>query len=55
MTLPVTELPDIADRDYWVPGDVNAEGRLEVLHAVVGAEAVAFSGTPDDPIQIVLI
>ncbi|WP_299546356.1 substrate-binding domain-containing protein [uncultured Tateyamaria sp.] len=54
-TLPLKELPGIADRDYWVPGEVNASGKLEALQAVVGAEAVAFSGTLDNPIQIALI
>ncbi|MEO1777449.1 MAG: substrate-binding domain-containing protein [Pseudomonadota bacterium] len=54
-TLPLKELPDIADRDYWVPDEVNAEGKLEAMQAVVGAEAVAFGGTQDDPVQIALI
>ncbi|MEO1293235.1 MAG: substrate-binding domain-containing protein [Pseudomonadota bacterium] len=53
--LPLKELPDIADRDYWVPDEVNAEGKLEALQAVVGAEAVPFSGSVDAPIQIALI
>ena len=25
-TLPLKELPDIADRDYWVPDEVYADG-----------------------------
>ncbi|MEM1236847.1 MAG: substrate-binding domain-containing protein [Pseudomonadota bacterium] len=54
-TLPLVELPGIEDRDYWVPGEVNAEGKLEALQAVVGSEAVAFTGTLDDPVQIALI
>jgi len=54
-SLPLKELPDIADRDYWVPDEVNAEGKLEALQAVVGGEAVSFSGTLDNPIQIALI
>ncbi len=54
-TLPLKELPDIADRDYWVPDEVNAEGKLEAMQAVVGSEAVKFSGTQDGPIQIALI
>lgn len=53
--LPLKELPGIAERDHWVPGEVNAEGKLEALQAVVGSEAVAFSGTIDDPVQIALI
>ena len=53
--LPLTEMLDIADRDYWVPLEVNAEGKLEALQAVVGSDAVPFSGTLDNPIQIALI
>lgn len=53
--LPLVELPGIDDRDYWVPGEVNAEGKLEAMQAVVGSEAVKFSGTQDGPIQIALI
>jgi len=54
-SLPLKELPDIADRNYWVPGEVNADGALEALQAVVGAEAVPFTGTLEDPVQIALI
>jgi autoinducer 2-binding protein LuxP len=53
--LPLKELPGIADRDHWVPGEVNAEGKLEALQAVVGSEAVPFKGTIDKPVQIALI
>ena len=54
-TLPLKELPGIADRDYWVPGEVNADGKLEALQAVVGADAVPFTGSVDNPVQIALI
>lgn len=54
-SLPLVELPGIADRDHWVPGEVNAPGKLEALQAVVGTDAVAYSGTAADPIQIALI
>ena len=54
-TLPLKELPGIADRNYWVPDEVNAEGKLEALQAVVGSEAVKFSGSQTEPIQIALI
>jgi len=54
-TLPLVELPGIEDRDHWVPGEVNAEGKLEALQAVVGSEAVPFSGTLENPVQIALI
>ena len=53
--LPLKALPDDADRDYWVPEQVNAEGKLEALQAVVGADAVPYSGSQDKPIQIALI
>ncbi|MCY6379735.1 substrate-binding domain-containing protein [Hoeflea prorocentri] len=53
--LPLKELPDIADRDYWVPEEVNAEGKLPALQKVVGSDAVAFSGTLEKPVQIALI
>ena len=54
-TLPLKELPGIEDRNYWVPDEVNADGKLEALQSVVGSEAVKFSGSQDDPIQIALI
>jgi len=53
--LPLKTLPDDGDRDYWVPEQVNAEGKLEALQAVVGSEAVPFSGSQERPIQIALI
>ena len=53
--LPLQELPGIADREHWVPGEVNAEGKLEALQAVVGSEAVPFTGMLDKPVQIALI
>ena len=53
--LPLKELPGIADRDHWVPGEVNAPGKLEALQAVVGGDAVPFTGSIDKPVQIALI
>ena len=53
--LPLMELPDAGDRDYWVPAEVNADGKLEAMQEIVGAEAVAFSGTLEKPVQIALI
>jgi autoinducer 2-binding protein LuxP len=53
--LPLKELPGIADREHWVPGEVNAPGKLEALQAVVGGDAVPFTGTIDKPVQIALI
>jgi autoinducer 2-binding protein LuxP len=53
--LPLKELPGIEERDYWVPGEVNADGKLEALQATTGAEAVKYSGIQDSPLQIALI
>ena len=53
--LPLKELPDVADRDYWVPEEVNAPGKLESLQDVVGSDAVRFKGSLSEPVQIALI
>lgn len=53
--LPLKELPGDADRDHWLPEQVNADGTLEALQEVVGGEAEPFAGTQEDPIQIALI
>jgi len=54
-TLPLRELPGIAERDYWLPEEVNAEGAVDALQAVVGAEAVKIAVPVEKPIQIALI
>ena len=54
-SLPLRELPGIADRDHWIPGEVNADGALEAMQAVVGSAAVPFSGTLEKPVEIALI
>lgn len=53
--LPLKALPDDADRDHWLPQQVNQDGALEALQAATGAEAVKFSGTQDGPVKIALI
>lgn len=53
--LPLKELAGIADREHWLPGEVNADGKLEALQAVVGSDAVPFTGSVDKPVQIALI
>lgn len=53
--LPLKEMAGIEDRDYWVPGEVNADGKLEALQAVVGTAAVPFTGSQEKPVQIALI
>jgi len=53
--LPLKTLPDDADRDHWLPEQVNADGALEALQAATGEEAVPYAGTQENPIQIGLI
>ncbi|MEM6849210.1 MAG: substrate-binding domain-containing protein [Pseudomonadota bacterium] len=53
--LPLKALPDDAERDHWLPEQVNADGKLEAMQAVVGAEAVPYSGNQDGPVRIALI
>ena len=53
--LPLKTLPDDADRDHWLPEQVNEPGKLEALQAVTGGEAVKYTGQQDKPIQIALI
>ena len=53
--LPLKSLPDDAERDHWLPEQVNAPGKLEALQAATGEEAVKFSGKQDKPVRIALI
>lgn len=53
--LPLVELPDDGERDYWLPSQVNTPGALEALQAVTGEPAQQYSGMLDAPIQIALI
>lgn len=53
--LPLKPLPGDAERDHWLPEQVNAPGKLEALQAATGGEAVKFSGTQDRAIEIALI
>lgn len=53
--LPLKALPDDADRDHWLPEQVNQDGALEALQEATGSEAVPFTGSQDGPIQIALI
>lgn len=54
-SMPLKELPDDADRDFWVPEQVNKEGSLQALQDATGADATPFAGTLEKPIQIALI
>ena len=53
--LPLKALPDDADRDHWLPEQVNVPGKLEALQAAVSSDAVPYSGAQDKPIEIALI
>ena len=53
--LPLKSLPDDAERDHWLPEQVNAPGKLEALQAATGEEAIKFSGKQDKPVRIALI
>lgn len=53
--LPLREMDGIADRDHWLPGEVNQDGALEALQAATAEVAKPFAGTLDEPLQIALI
>lgn len=53
--LPLKSLPGDADRDHWLPEQVNVPGKLEALQDATGAEASAYSGEQEGPIRIALI
>ena len=53
--LPLKALPDDAERDYWLPEQVNEPGKLEALQKATGEEAREFSGTQEGPVRIALI
>lgn len=53
--IPIQELEGSADRDYWLPDEVNQPGTVENLQDVVGTDAVPLTVEQDGPIQIALI
>lgn len=53
--LPLVELPDDDERDYWLPSQVNEEGKLEALQNATGAPASELQAEQDGPLQIALI
>ena len=53
--LPLKELPDAGERDYWLPDEVNKPGTVEMLQAVVGTTAVPLAVEQDEPIKIGLV
>lgn len=55
MDLPLKEMEGIADRDHYLPGEVNKDGALEALQNATGEAATPLAGSQDDPLQIALI
>jgi len=45
----------IADRDHWLPGEVNQDGALEALQSATAEIAKPFTGDLEKPLQIALI
>ena len=54
-SLPLKELPGIADRDHWLPDEVNQDGALEALQNATAEAAKPYAGTLEKPLQIALI
>ncbi len=55
MDLPLKEMEGIADRDHWLPGEVNKDGALEALQNATGEAATPLTASQDEPLQIALI
>jgi len=53
--IPIMELPDAGERDYWLPDEVNQPGTVEALQEVVGQPAVPLAVEQEQPLQIALI
>ncbi|MFK7889520.1 MAG: substrate-binding domain-containing protein [Granulosicoccus sp.] len=53
--LPLKEMDGIADREHWLPGEVNKEGALEALQNATAQQAQPFTGTLEKPLQIAMI
>ena len=53
--LPLKEMDGIADRDHWLPGEVNQDGALEALQSATAEEAKPYQGNLEKPLQIALI
>ncbi len=54
-SLPLKEMDGIADRDHWLPGEVNQDGALEALQNATAEIAKPYAGKLDKPLQIALI
>lgn len=55
MDLPLKEMEGIADRDHWLPDEVNKDGALEALQNATGETATPLSVAQEKPLQIALI
>ncbi len=53
--LPLKELDGIAERDHWLPAEVNKDGALEALQNATAEVAKPFTGNLEKPIEIALI
>lgn len=53
--LPLKEMDGIADREHWLPGEVNQDGALEALQNATAETAKPLTGKLDKPLQIALI
>jgi len=53
--LPLMELPDAGERDYWLPDEVNQPGSVEKLQEVVGTAAVPLAVEQEEPVKIGLV
>jgi len=53
--LPLMELPDAGERDYWLPDEVNQPGSVEKLQEVVGTAAVPLAVEQEGPVKIGLV
>ncbi|MFK7901942.1 MAG: substrate-binding domain-containing protein [Nitratireductor sp.] len=54
-SLALKELDGFAERDHYLPGEVNKDGALEALQETTGAAAVKYTGKQDKPLEIALI
>ena len=53
--LPLREMDGIADREHWLPGEVNQDGALEALQAATAEAATPLAEPLEEPLQIALI
>lgn len=54
-TLPLKEMDGFADRDHYLPSEVNLAGSLDALQNATGEVAKKYAGKQDKPLEIALI